>query len=113
MVFLVIAIILGLIPAAIAQHKGRSFMGWWFYGAALWIVALPHALMMKARVPQGMKKCPSCAEAVKEEAVKCKHCGEVLNKNSAPQLLECPKCHKTYDASWKVCLNCRTSLVSL
>jgi hypothetical protein len=26
----------------------------------------------------GMKKCPFCAEAVRAEAVKCKHCGSAL-----------------------------------
>jgi len=46
MEILIIAVLLGLVPAYIAQKKGRSFVGWWIYGALLFIVALPHALIM-------------------------------------------------------------------
>lgn len=49
MEILVLAVILGCIPGAIAQKKGHDFVTWWIFGAALFIVALPASLMLKPR----------------------------------------------------------------
>jgi hypothetical protein len=83
MEILIIAILIGLVPAAIAKSKGRSFGLWWFYGAALFIVALPHSLIMKAnneaieqqQLAEGMKKCNHRAEFIKPDAKVCRYCG--------------------------------------
>jgi protein-arginine kinase activator protein McsA len=78
----IIAILLGLIPAMVAQSKGRSFGLWWLYGSMLFIIALPHSLIMATdkksveakQLSEGMKKCPKCAELVKDQAVVCRFC---------------------------------------
>jgi len=96
MTYLFIAVLLGLAPAAIAHAKGGNFFLWWLYGAAIWIIAFPHALLMGAdnqaletkALAAGQKKCPDCAELIRQEAMVCRHCGLKLPQEvvSAPQL---------------------------
>lgn len=50
---LIIAVLIGLIPAAIAQQKGKNFFSWWLFGAAFFILALPLAIMLpRANAPK-------------------------------------------------------------
>lgn len=98
MEFLLIAVIIGLLPAAIASSKGRSFVVWWIYGALLWIVATPHALMLRAnqtiidqaKAAEGYKRCPACAEMVRAEASICKHCNTPLEPAGAAPASSAP-----------------------
>jgi RNA polymerase subunit RPABC4/transcription elongation factor Spt4 len=127
MEILVLAVLLGLIPAALAKGKGRSFGLWWFYGAALFIIALPHSLLIKAntqalereQIEGGMKKCPHCAELIKGEAKVCPYCSrDVAGRKNEAQLVasgeappgykKCPACAEIIRAEATKCRFCGT-----
>lgn len=46
--FWVVVIILGIITAAIAAQKGRNPVGWFLFGAALALLAIPMVLILPA-----------------------------------------------------------------
>jgi ribosomal protein L32 len=96
-----IALLLGLIPAAIAQSKGRSFTAFYIFGALIPFVAIPwsicmkpspgapglpepHEILDKARLRMtNAARCPFCSEFIRPEASVCKYCGRDMPMQSA------------------------------
>lgn len=62
-------------PAFTSIFIVNMFLGWLLVP---WVIALAWAYRHKKAEAIGTKKCPECAEEVKLEALKCKHCQAVF-----------------------------------
>jgi RNA polymerase subunit RPABC4/transcription elongation factor Spt4 len=124
MLVLIIAVIIGLIPAAIAQSKGYNFFLWWLFGAALFIVALPVSLIIRPAAAS-RKTCPYCRESIRKDATICPVCNSRLTvappvsaygvtpPASAPTApppaaqRTCPYCAEDIRPDTTICPHCR------
>lgn len=75
----------------VATTKGRSGIGWFILGLLFSLLSLLIVIVLPslkqdhaAPTAETHVKCPFCAELIRREAVKCKHCGEAVT----PQPME-------------------------
>ena len=80
-IYLLPLLLLSVIPAYIAQTKGKSFGTWYVYGLFLLPITFVHSLILD----RDDRKCSHCAELVKLEATVCKHCGNELEAQTFQQ----------------------------
>jgi hypothetical protein len=91
--YAVVAFVIGAMTGFIARSKGRSFLGWWIYGALISPVALLHVLLarpnqapseQRIRMREGRRHCPYCGEWVKRDLEVCPECWRSLPAEDAP-----------------------------
>ena len=77
-------VVFAVVVGVIASSRGRSGLGWFlisvFVSPLLGVILVLALGTPKSDPSQDVeqKKCPACAEWVKREANRCKHCGEVF-----------------------------------
>ena len=107
--FILFLSLIALVPAAIANSKGRNFFVWWLYGLGFWIIALIHSMLLSP-----LRTCPHCAETIKPEAKVCPHCQREITASTTPtsngDCKPCPNCGDPVLFNAKICRWCTTPI---
>lgn len=110
---------LSVIVGYVATQSERGFGGFFFLSlivspliSLLVLIALPAPVLVVSPNQKKMRKCLFCAELIKPEAIKCKHCGSEVDKapdvelvveqegnkcsvpNEEKTIVSCPSCQQ-------------------
>ena len=91
MEIIVIYFVWMVLNCVLASRRGRSQLNWFLIQLLVPFAGPPLAtiyLLFLPRLPGGVtRQCPFCAEHVKRDAVKCKHCHSNLPTGSVQDFL--------------------------
>ncbi len=115
---LIWSFVFAAISALVANTKGLSSGKWFAISFILgpigfvWVLltAKDEVAIAKRKIEDGdLKACPFCAEAIKEEALICKHCGRdqpVVDEEQRRARWVCPHCKAIGKGTQKACRVC-------
>ncbi|MEK6615192.1 MAG: zinc ribbon domain-containing protein [Bacteroidota bacterium] len=78
--YIILIVVAGVVGAILARHKGRSQLLWFILCTIVPLLVIAIALLPSEVAKGHTKKCPHCAEIIKENATVCKYCG-MVNQN--------------------------------
>lgn len=93
-----------LIGVAAAQRRGFSVAAGVIGGLLLGPLAVFMFFVSGVTSSDRTKKCPFCAEWIRDEAIVCRHCGKSLTA-------ECPDCEAQNPSQAKFCTGCGKELL--
>jgi rubredoxin len=94
------AVAFAVLSGIVANKKSRDPVGWGLLGLVFGLFGFIAALVVEEVKPKGKqpsqglnpdehdKKCPMCAEYIKLEAHRCKHCGHEFSEEEVEQQIE-------------------------
>lgn len=79
--YFILIVVAGIAGAALAKQKGRSPILWFLLCAIIPLLVIAIALLPPVVAIGINKRCPHCAEIIKENATVCKYC-RMMSQNT-------------------------------
>ena len=76
--YIVVALMFGVVSAIVASSKGRNSLGWFIAGLLIGPFSLIVAALPPVPRAGQYHRCPACSEVIRAQADLCRYCGTRL-----------------------------------